>query len=305
MKDDILRIIDLNKSFSNQQILHNINFNLKRGHIIGLIGANGAGKTTIMKTILGITDFKGEIIINNTHVTKQFHKPLKSVGALIEYPGLYPFLSGREQLNLFASGNNRRKKANEIITKLKMNNYADLKTKDYSLGMKQKLGIGLALLNNPKLVILDEPMNGLDPKATKELRDLIVSEKKLGTTFLISSHILSDLQKIADDIIIINHGTIVKNTTMQKILSLNTPLYIFQTNNDELATKLLVENHFPIQNGTNICLPVTNEFPINDVLQLLLSHNIKIIDIKQQIGDLEESLLNILNTDKSIIGDVK
>jgi ABC-type multidrug transport system, ATPase component len=120
-----------------------------------------------------------KITINNKEVSIRQHQPLQTVGALIEYPGLYPYLTGREQLRLFSTGKDREKRVNDIISKLKMDHFADQKTKSYSLGMKQKLGVGLALLNNPQFVILDEPMNGLDPKATKELRDLIVQENKM------------------------------------------------------------------------------------------------------------------------------
>jgi ABC-type multidrug transport system, ATPase component len=175
----LLKIKDLNKSFGNKEVLKNINFTVQQGHIIGLIGANGAGKTTIMKAILGILPFNGKITINNKEVSIRQHQPLQTVGALIEYPGLYPYLTGREQLRLFSTGKDREKRVNDIISKLKMDHFADQKTKSYSLGMKQKLGVGLALLNNPQFVILDEPMNGLDPKATKELRDLIVQENKM------------------------------------------------------------------------------------------------------------------------------
>ncbi|KRK75436.1 ABC superfamily ATP binding cassette transporter, ABC protein [Companilactobacillus alimentarius DSM 20249] len=290
-----LRIEDLHKSFGNKEVLKSINFTAQQGHIIGLIGANGAGKTTIMKAILGILSFQGKITINNQEVSINQHQPLQSVGALIEYPGLYPYLTGREQLKLFSIGQNREKKVEDIIKKLRMEHFADQKTKSYSLGMKQKLGVGLALLNNPQFVILDEPMNGLDPKATKELRDLIVQEKKTGTTFLISSHILSELQRIADDVIVIDHGSVVTATTMNELLSANRKFYLLETNNNKLATDILLKNRYQIVNKSILTVAVTKNFSINNLLQLLLSQGIRINDIKQQDGDLEESLLQVLD----------
>lgn len=290
-----LRIEDLHKSFGNKEVLKSINFTAQQGHIIGLIGANGAGKTTIMKAILGILSFQGKITINNQEVSINQHQPLQSVGALIEYPGLYPYLTGREQLKLFSIGQNREKKVEDIIKKLRMEHFTDQKTKSYSLGMKQKLGVGLALLNNPQFVILDEPMNGLDPKATKELRDLIVQEKKTGTTFLISSHILSELQRIADDVIVIDHGSVVTATTMNELLSANRKFYLLETNNNKLATDILLKNRYQIVNKSILTVAVTKNFSINNLLQLLLSQGIRINDIKQQDGDLEESLLQVLD----------
>ncbi|MDT6951391.1 ABC transporter ATP-binding protein [Companilactobacillus alimentarius] len=295
MNSIFLRIEDLHKSFGNKEVLKSINFTAQQGHIIGLIGANGAGKTTIIKAILGILSFQGKITINNQEVSINQHQPLQSVGALIEYPGLYPYLTGREQLKLFSIGQNREKKVEDIIKKLRMEHFADQKTKSYSLGMKQKLGVGLALLNNPQFVILDEPMNGLDPKATKELRDLIVQEKKTGTTFLISSHILSELQRIADDVIVIDHGSVVTATTMNELLSANRKFYLLETNNNKLATDILLKNRYQIVNKSILTVAVTKNFSINNLLQLLLSQGIRINDIKQQDGDLEESLLQVLD----------
>lgn len=297
MNTTLLKIQDLNKSFGNKKVLNNINFTVQQGHIIGLIGANGAGKTTIMKAILGILPFNGKITISDKEVSIHQHRPLQSVGALIEYPGLYPYLTGREQLRLFSTGKDREQKVNSIINKLRMDHFADQKTKGYSLGMKQKLGVGLALLNNPQFVILDEPMNGLDPKATKELRDLIVQEKQNGVTFLISSHILSELQRIADDVIVINHGEIVTSTTMDNLLAANKKFYLIETSNNEIASDLLLRNNYQVENKSALEIPITDNFSINNLLQLLLSNNITINDIKQQDGDLEESLLKVLDSE--------
>ena len=295
LETNFLEISNLHKSFGHKNVLKNINFSMQKGHIVGLIGANGAGKTTIMKAILGILTFDGKITIANQEVSINQHRPLESVGALIEYPGLYPYLTGREQLRLFATGKNREKKVNNIIQKLHMERFANQKTKSYSLGMKQKLGVGLALLNDPQLVILDEPMNGLDPKATKELRDLIVSEKNNGVTFLISSHILSELQRVADDVVVINHGEIVTATTMENLLAANKKFYLIETDNNQLTADLLLRNNYQAEQQAALKIPITDNFSINNLLQLLLSANITIRDIKQQDGDLEESLLQVLD----------
>jgi len=305
MNETILNIKSLNKSFGSRHVLKDVNLDIRKGRIIGLIGANGAGKTTIMKSILGITNFEGEISIEGINVTESRHQALKAVGALIEYPGLYPFLGGREQLNLFATGIDAKANVEEIISKLKMTSYANVKTKNYSLGMKQKLGVGLALLNKPDLVILDEPINGLDPKAAKELRDYILEEKENGITFLISSHILSELQRIADDVIIIDHGEIIRYTTMADLLASNKSFYKIKTTNDEFALQLLNKNDVSIQSESEIIIPITEQFPIGDILELFMHNKIKILNIKQQTGDLEESLLSVIDKDQVITGGNK
>lgn len=186
----MLLIKNVNTYIKGQKIIKNINSSISPGNIVGLIGPNGAGKTTIMKTILGLTKFDGNISMNQHSITENNHYALSDVGALIEHPAIYPFLTGSQNLELYSHDNGDTK---QIVSLLKMNDYINKKSKHYSLGMKQKLGIAIALLNKPKLVILDEPMNGLDVESTIIVRNIIQQYASTGTTFLISSHILSEL----------------------------------------------------------------------------------------------------------------
>ncbi|EPC62398.1 multidrug ABC transporter ATPase, partial [Lacticaseibacillus paracasei subsp. paracasei Lpp14] len=278
---------------------HQISFEIKRGHIVGLIGANGAGKTTIMKAILGITAFDGDIQLDDQNITVDNHSALEHVGALIEYPGLYPYLTGREQLLLFANGPQRHERVNQTIEELHLAAYADVKTKKYSLGMRQKLGIALAFVNRPELVILDEPMNGLDPKATMALRQLIIRKRDEGTTFLISSHILSELQKVADDVIIIDQGRLIIDATMSELLKKSQTYFWIATDQDELAQKLLAEQGYVVSNEEQgLKISRSSISSINDLLKLLWRKDIVIKDIKETQGDLEKSLLDVLASTK-------
>ena len=291
----MLKINQLDKFFGKKQVLHQISFEIKRGHIVGLIGANGAGKTTIMKAILGITAFDGDIQLDDQKITVDNHSALEHVGALIEYPGLYPYLTGREQLLLFANGPQRHERVNQTIEELHLAAYADVKTKKYSLGMRQKLGIALAFVNRPELVILDEPMNGLDPKATMALRQLIVRKRDEGTTFLISSHILSELQKVADDVIIIDQGRLIIDATMSELLKKSQTYFWIATDQDELAQKLLAEQGYVVSNEEQgLKISRSSISSINDLLKLLWRKDIVIKDIKETQGDLEKSLLDVL-----------
>ena len=295
----MLKINQLDKFFGKKQVLHQISFEIKRGHIVGLIGANGAGKTTIMKAILGITAFDGDIQLDDQNITVDNHSALEHVGALIEYPGLYPYLTGREQLLLFANGPQRHERVNQTIEELHLAAYADVKTKKYSLGMRQKLGIALAFVNRPELVILDEPMNGLDPKATMALRQLIVRKRDEGTTFLISSHILSELQKVADDVIIIDQGRLIIDATMSELLKKSQTYFWIATDQDEMAQKLLAEQGYVVSNEEQgLKISRSSISSINDLLKLLWRKDIVIKDIKETQGDLEKSLLDVLASTK-------
>lgn len=295
----MLKINQLDKFFGKKQVLHQISFEIKRGHIVGLIGANGAGKTTIMKAILGITAFDGDIQLDDQNITVDNHSALEHVGALIEYPGLYPYLTGREQLLLFANGPQRHERVNQTIEELHLAAYADVKTKKYSLGMRQKLGIALAFVNRPELVILDEPMNGLDPKATMALRQLIIRKRDEGTTFLISSHILSELQKVADDVIIIDQGRLIIDATMSELLKKSQTYFWIATDQDELAQKLLAEQGYLVSNEEQgLKISRSSISSINDLLKLLWRKDIVIKDIKETQGDLEKSLLDVLASTK-------
>ena len=208
---DVLTVEHLTKKIGNKTILKDISLNLDQGQIIGLVGANGAGKTSLMKVILGYSNYqKGKFkVIENKHKKS-------NVGALIENPGIYPFMSGYDNLKLLNESKNSHD-IDTIVSQLKMEEYIHNKAKTYSLGMKQKLGIAIAFLNQPQLIILDEPMNGLDPKAVRDVRELIVKKAQEGVTFLISSHILSELVKITNSILIINKGRIVTETTEEEL----------------------------------------------------------------------------------------
>ncbi|MCT4457903.1 ATP-binding cassette domain-containing protein [Lactiplantibacillus paraplantarum] len=294
MNGPLLTVTQLDKYFGHQHVLKTLTFTLQKGHIVALIGANGAGKTTLMKSILGLTSFTGKICLNDQPITPRHHQVLSAVGALIEYPGLYPFLTGRQQLKLFATGAHRTTRVTTIIEALHLQAFADILTKRYSLGMRQKLGIALALLNQPALVILDEPMNGLDPQATKELRNLILRAQASGTTFLISSHILSELQRVADDVLVIDHGQLIVNTSMPALLAQHRPTYELVTNQDQRAYQLLQSAGYQLVTTTPISVLITPGFQLNSLLELLLTNQIQLQHIQSHTEDLESTLLALL-----------
>lgn len=294
MADAILTVNHLNKSYRHQPVLRDVSFDCAQGHIVGLVGANGAGKTTIMKAVLGLIKADGDIRITGTTMQFDHHPILTVVGALIEYPSSYPYMSGWDNLRLFADGLDAQARISTVVSALNMSSYIHQKARHYSLGMKQKLGVALAFLNKPQLVILDEPMNGLDPQGTKELRDFILKEKQAGVTFLISSHILSELQKLADDLVVIDHGRIIKKTTMTALLATTDHFLVITTDHDGQAKTILTTAGYQVVAGPIVKVHLAPADQVADVLSVLTSHGIAVTDVQHADADLESTILKLL-----------
>ncbi|AEB72444.1 ABC transporter ATP-binding protein [Lentilactobacillus buchneri] len=299
MADSILNVEHLNKNFGHKQVLKDVSFSVQTGHIVGLVGPNGAGKSTIMKAVLGLFNYSsGKITIDGDPVSPTSHRAMDKVGALIEYPGIYPFLTGYQHLQLFSKESTSKDQIMDIVDKMKMDSYINRKAKTYSLGMKQKLGIALALVDRPKLVILDEPMNGLDPQANKDLRTIILDLAKQGTTFLISSHILSELEKLVDDLVVIDKGQIVYTESMANLENGGKKLLVLKTSDDAHAKDILSQNGYQLDDGDKLSIVETDSTKMADVIKLLSDNDIEIEDVQHVHSDLETSLLNLLKNDK-------
>lgn len=219
----VLETKKLSKKFGNKEILKSIDMTIYEGDIVGLIGPNGAGKSTFIKTVLNLyKETEGEVSICGINVDEDFETALSNVGCVIESPDLYPQLSGLKNLKIVALMNNIKddEYIEKIIKMFKLNTRINDKVKKYSLGMKQRLGIACALIKKPKLLILDEPTNGLDPLGIKELREIIknISEER-NVTVLISSHILSEIENICDRIFIIDNGYIIDEIDVEDMKS--------------------------------------------------------------------------------------
>ncbi|MCR1975762.1 lantibiotic protection ABC transporter ATP-binding protein [Clostridium sporogenes] len=201
----ILQTKDICKVFKGQHAVNNISITVRENSVYGLLGPNGAGKSTMLKMLTGmLRPTSGEIIFDNHHWTR---KDLASIGALIEAPPLYENLTARENLKVRTTLLGLKdSRIDEVLKIVDLTNTGKKTAGKFSMGMKQRLGIAIALLNNPKLLILDEPTNGLDPIGIQELRELIRSFPKQGITVILSSHILAEVQLIADHIGIISNG---------------------------------------------------------------------------------------------------
>ncbi len=292
----MLTIKNLNVYYGKKKAVSNISFTITPGEIVGLIGPNGSGKTTIMKAILGIAKSTGQISLDQNLVTQDNHQALQKVGALIEYPAIYPFLTGRENLALYAQD---VKKMNALIDQLEMTSYIDRKAKGYSVGMKQKLGIAMALLDDPELVILDEPMNGLDIEATILVRKIINDYAKNGTAFLISSHVLSELQKIMTKVMILNQGQIILNTPMNKIMQLQASRYRMQTSNQEKTSQILRQSNIKVKQTDNNYLIAKND--LKKAQQELASNHIWLTALIPDGVSFEKMVVEILKKKRAEI----
>ncbi|HHE7470049.1 TPA: lantibiotic protection ABC transporter ATP-binding subunit [Staphylococcus aureus] len=196
---------NISKRFKNQDVLKHINITLENNEVYGLLGINGAGKTTLMKIICGILQQdSGEIKLDNRPMTRN---DLHKVGSLIETPARYNHLSAQDNLKIVCLNESVDfSEINSVLSLVNLNVDKKKKVKDFSLGMKQRLGIAMALIKKPEILVLDEPSNGLDPYGIQELRELLKLLTEQGTSIIISSHILSEIQVLADHIGIIHEG---------------------------------------------------------------------------------------------------
>ena len=249
----ILSICNLCKSFGTRKILDNVSFDVKKGEIFGLLGPNGSGKTTTIKLALGLLKIdSGDVNICGYDIKTEFEKAIGNVGAIVENPEMYKNLTGRQNLMQYYRmyDDINLENLEWAIKSVGLSNRIDEKISKYSLGMRQRLGIAQALLHSPKLLILDEPTNGLDPEGIKQFRDfLIYLAHEKGISILISSHLLAELDSLCDKVAIINSGRIVGIHTMEQIRHFGEEKasYRLIVDNSEITAGVLTEKGIEYQ----------------------------------------------------------
>lgn len=241
--NNILKIENLNTSYGKNLVLKDINLEIKEGSIFGLIGPNGAGKSTLMKSILGLVEKdSGKITLYGKEVNERNQKETnKNLGSLIEAPSFYDHLTAYDNLDLICDMKNINKdKIDKTLRDVGLIKSKDKKVREFSLGMKQRMGIAIALIGNPKFLILDEPINGLDPYGIEEMRDLFKSiVKNSNTSILISSHILDEIEKISTHIGILKNGSLTYSGSLEKYRELHPPVIVLKTSDNLKASKIL------------------------------------------------------------------
>ena len=245
----ILQTRNLTKRYGNKTVVNDLNMNLNKGDIYGFLGQNGAGKTTTLRMIMGlIQSTAGEIEVFGSKLDqKDQNKIMERIGVIIEYPGFYLNLTAEENLEIHRRlmGMGNKESIEEALAIVGLLEAKDQKVKGYSLGMKQRLGIARAILHHPEFLVLDEPLNGLDPVGIKEIRQLFLDLSKQGITILISSHLLSEIEQIATRIGIIHHGNLLEEVdyeTLQK----KSRHYLEINVNDEQKTVFILEQKLGI-----------------------------------------------------------
>lgn len=268
----ILEIKNLQKSYNKKKVLDIDSLAIEEGAIYGLIGKNGAGKSTLMKLILGLVRKDGgEIRVFGQEVSSKNQKDLnKNLGALIESPSFYDHLSGYENLEIICELKGIDKgEISKTLDLVGLNNVGKKKARDYSLGMKQRLGIAIALIGSPKLLILDEPINGLDPQGIEEMRNLFKNiVKNTSTSILISSHILDEIEKISTHIGILKEGKLTYNGSLEDYRKLHPPFISIQTSDNKKALGLLDLPYASIE-GKKIILGKLSNKEISEIVNFL------------------------------------
>ncbi len=295
MSKYIIETKDLTKQYGTQKSVSNLNIHVQKGRIYGLLGRNGAGKTTTMKMLLGLTPpTSGEVIIWGKSLVTNEKKLLPRIGSLIESPGFYPNLTAAENLHIFATlrgvpNRNAIKNALDLVGLP----YKDKKLfSQYSLGMKQRLAIGLAIMHDPELLILDEPINGLDPIGIAQVRSFIRNLcDERGKTILISSHILSEIALLADDIGIIDHGALLEEESLAELEAKSSKHIRFIVSDTAQAARILErifhENRFTIQDDHKI--QVHNlDLPIGKIVTAFVKNGLEVSGAATSEESLED-----------------
>ena len=293
MSEYVIETNHLTKQYGTQKSVAELNIHVQRGRIYGLLGRNGAGKTTTMKMLLGLTQpTSGEVAIWGKSLAGNEKKLLPRIGSLIESPGFYPNLTATENLRIFAALRGL-KNQNAIKSALDLVGlpYRDKKLfSQYSLGMKQRLAIALAVMHDPELLILDEPINGLDPIGIAEVRSFIRALcDERGKTILISSHILSEVALLADDIGIIDHGVLLEEESFAELEAKSSRYVRFAVSDTERAAEILRgvfrENQFTVQDGHTLRMD-SIKIPVAKIVSAFVQHGLEV----SEAATVEESL---------------
>lgn len=287
---------NLSKEYDGVYRVQELDIRIKEGDIYGFLGPNGAGKSTTMKMLLGLVKpTSGTIeIMGKPFNEKNRRDILASVGSLIESPSYYGHLTGRENMEIIRRLLDLPKKnIEEAVHIVRMENQMEKKVKNYSLGMKQRLGIAMALARFPKLLILDEPTNGLDPAGIEEMRELIkMLPKQYGMTVMISSHILSEIDQMATVVGIINQGCLIFQERMSVLDMQREPQIILRTSDNNHAFQLLKKAN-PQRTTDGLQIGVLTDEQTGAVVQCLCSNGISVYRVEEHRESLEDIFLNL------------
>lgn len=305
MPDYILEIKNVSKYYGKTKVVDNVSFNVKKGEIFGFLGPNGAGKTTTIKMVLGLLSIdEGNIKISGYDIKKDFEKAMEYIGGIVENPDMYGYMSAVDNLKLFAKIRNidysEVYKSLELVGLQKSMNQ---KVSKYSLGMKQRAGLALSLLHSPKILILDEPTNGLDPVGIKDLRDILKKlVKENNTSVLVSSHILSEMELMCDRVAVIDKGKIVKVESLtqnENNGNVKTVQYVIKVKQQDKAISIIKEklNKEAKIKDEKIYL-TANKGEISGIVKTLVLNDVDIEYLNENEHTLENLFFDVTKGDK-------
>lgn len=302
--NEVVSTYNLSKKYGGEYRVKDVNLSVREGNIYGFLGPNGAGKTTTLKMILGLTkptDGKVKVFGKVLEENREFI--LKQTGALIESPSYYGHLTGLENMRVVQRLRDLPdRNVVEALRIVRLEKQKDKKVSEYSLGMKQRLGIAMAIVSFPKLLILDEPTNGLDPAGIGEIRELIKSlPLQYGMTVLISSHLLSEIEQTATAVGIINNGVMMFQGSLEDLKKGKQPDILVKTGNNWLAQKLLTEKGYsPSVDGESLVFRNLTDEQVPNVNRILTAGNIDVYRIEEQKKSLESIFLDMTGKESSL-----
>ena len=293
--ETILTIENLHKRYGRIQALKNVSFEIQKGHVYGILGPNGSGKSTTLGIVLNVVNrtsgnyswFGGKV---------ETHEALKKVGAIIERPNFYPYMTAEENLKLVCKIKSiNYSKINEKLDLVGLSERKDSKFSTFSLGMKQRLAIASALLNDPEILILDEPTNGLDPQGIHQIRDIIRKIASQGTTILLASHLLDEVEKVCSHVIVLRKGEILYSGSVDG-MSANEGFFELQANYN-LALKTILETHPAVEKITEedgkVLVYLHSELSASELNLFLFSKNIALSHLVKRKNSLEAQFLEL------------
>ena len=296
--ETILSLKNLDKKFGRVHAVNNLSFDIQKGNVYGILGPNGSGKSTTLGIILNVVNkTSGEFSWFDGNLST--HQALKKVGAIIERPNFYPYMTAIQNLSLICKIKDiSTEKINEKLKIVNLFERRNSKFKTYSLGMKQRLAIASALLNNPEILILDEPTNGLDPQGIHEIREIIQKIAKNGTTILLASHLLDEVEKVCSHVVVIRDGVKLYSGRVDK-MSASHGLFELNTNDPKNKLISILNNNSHIgsvkEEGDYIIAYLTEEMEASEINNYLFKNGITVSHLVKRKPSLEEQFLDLTN----------
>lgn len=304
MSETLVQTVRLTRRYGTQTVVDGLDLKVKRGEVYGFLGPNGAGKTTTIRMLLGlIRPTSGEIEMFGQPLAKNHIQILRRVGALVESPSYYGHLTGRENLEVTRRllGAPKRR-IDEVLDRVRLRQAADKKVKQYSLGMKQRLGIASALLGEPDLLILDEPTNGLDPAGIQEVREFIVELPRLqDVSVLVSSHLLSEVEQMATQVGIIQQGKLIFQGPIAELRKQSRPRVRFGVGDPAEAQRLLREQGWQVSREEgDLWIEGLNREATSRVVENLVMDRFSVYRVEEVKPSLEELFLGLTGKGESL-----